>query len=166
MSKSKRLNLREFQQGVIDRLQAKGRTDDQATTLGVEIAGQNWLVDMSDVSEVLPPPPLTPVPLTKPWFLGVANVRGVLYSVADMAAYQQKRAASGAAANRVLLVAERHAFNAALLVDRVLGLRNARAWTQSEVNGQIQYHDGQGNPWRKLDIVGLLGHPDFLQIGI
>lgn len=166
MSKSKRLNLREFQQGVIDRLQAKGRTDDQATTLGVEIAGQNWLVDMSDVSEVLPPPPLTPVPLTKPWFLGVANVRGVLYSVADMAAYQQKKAASGAAANRVLLVAERHAFNAALLVDRVLGLRNARAWTQSEVNGQIQYHDGQGNPWRKLDIVGLLGHPDFLQIGI
>ena len=166
MSKSKRLNLREFQQGVIDRLQAKDRTDDQATTLGVEIAGQNWLVDMSDVSEVLPPPPLTPVPLTKPWFLGVANVRGVLYSVADMAAYQQKGTASGAAANRVLLVAERHAFNAALLVDRVLGLRNARAWTQSEVNGQIQYHDVQGNSWRKQDIVGLLVHPDILQIGI
>ncbi len=163
---SKRLNLREFQQGVIDRLQAKDRADDQAATLGVEIAGQNWLVDMSDIGEVLAPPPLTPVPLTKPWFLGVANVRGILYGVSDMAAYQQKGAASGTAANRVLLVAERHAFNAALLVDRVLGLRNARAWTQSEVDGQVRYRDGQGNSWRKLDITGLLRHPDFLHIGI
>ncbi len=171
---AKRLNLREFQQGVINRLQAKDRAGDQAATLGVQIAGQNWLVDMLDISEVLPPPPLTPVPLTKPWFLGVVNVRGVLYGVADMAAYQQKGEAtstgsgqaSGTAANRILLVAERHAFNAALLVDCVLGLRNAHAWTQNEVQGQIQYLDERGNVWRKLDVVGLLGRPDFLQISV
>lgn len=170
---SKRINLREFQQGVIDRLQAKGRGADQMSTLGVQIAGQNWLIDMSDISEVLPLPPLTPVPLTKPWFLGVANVRGNLYGVADMAAYQQKGGAtstgsgqaSRTSANRVLLVAERHAFNAALLVDRVLGLRNAQAWTRSEVQGQTQYRDAQGGIWGKLDIVGLLAQPDFLQIG-
>lgn len=162
---SKRINLREFQQGVIDRLQAKDRADDQISTLGVQIAGQNWLVDMCDISEVLPLPQLTPVPLTKPWFLGVANVRGNLYSVVDMAAYQQKGGASRTTANRALLVAERHAFNAALLVDRVLGLRNAQAWARSEVQGQTQYHDAQGNIWGKLDIVGLLAQPDFLQIG-
>lgn len=162
---SKRINLREFQQGVIDRLQAKDRADDQISTLGVQIAGQNWLVDMCDISEVLPLPQLTPVPLTKPWFLGVANVRGNLYSVVDMAAYQQKGGASRTTANRALLVAERHAFNAALLVDRVLGLRNAQAWARSEVQGQTQYHDAQGDIWGKLDIVGLLAQPDFLQIG-
>ncbi|MDD5383990.1 MAG: chemotaxis protein CheW [Gallionella sp.] len=161
---SKRLNLREFQQDLIDRMQAKGRAGDQISTLGVQIAEQNWLVDMLDVSGVLPLPPLSVAPLTKPWFLGVINVRGMLYGVSDLAAYQQKGKASGAAANRVLLVAERHAFNAALLVDRVLGLRNARLWAQSEVDGQVQYHDEQGNFWHKLDIVGLLGRPDFLQI--
>lgn len=161
---SKRLNLREFQQDLIDRMQAKDRAGDQISTLGVQIAEQNWLVDMLDVSGVLPLPPLSAAPLTKPWFLGVINVRGMLYGVSDMAAYQQKGKASGAAANRVLLVAERHAFNAALLVDRVLGLRNARTWAQSEVDGQVQYHDEQGNFWHKLDIVGLLGRPDFLQI--
>ncbi|HEU0234651.1 MAG TPA: chemotaxis protein CheW [Gallionella sp.] len=161
---SKRLNLREFQQDLIDRMQAKDRAGDQISTLGVQIAEQNWLVDMLDVSGVLPLPPLSAAPLTKPWFLGVINVRGMLYGVSDMAAYQQKGKASGAAANRVLLVAERHAFNAALLVDRVLGLRNARLWAQNEVDGQVQYHDEQGNFWRKLDIVGLLGRPDFLQI--
>jgi len=175
---SKRTNLREFQQGVIDRLQAKDRADDQISTLGVQIAGQNWLVDMCDISEVLPLPQLTQVPLTKPWFLGMANVRGNLYSVADMAAYQQQGTAtspfatsggsgqaSRTAASRVLLVAERHAFNAALLVDRVLGLRNAQAWARSEVQGQTQYHDAQGGIWGKLDIVGLLAQSDFLQIG-
>jgi len=161
---SKRINLREFQQGVIDRLQAKDRAGDQISTLGVQIAGQNWLVDMCDISEVLPLPQLTPAPFAKPWFLGVANVRGNLYSVADMAAYQQKGTALRTSASRLLLVAERYSFNAALLVDCVLGLRNAQAWARSEVQGQPRYHDEQGGIWGKLDIVGLLAQPDFLQI--
>lgn len=162
---SRRLNLREFQQDLIDRMQAKGRTGDQISTMGVQIAQRNWLVDMHDISGILPLPPLAVAPLTKPWFLGVINVRGVLYGVTDMAAYQQTGKASGAAANRVLLVAERHAFNAGLLVDRVLGLRNARAWTQSEADGQVRYQDEQGNFWHRLDVTGLLRRPDFLQIG-
>ena len=73
---SKRLNLREFQQNLIDRLQAADLSDSRVSTLGVQIAGQNWLVDMVDIDEVLPLPALTPVPFTKPWFRGVANVRG------------------------------------------------------------------------------------------
>ena len=162
---SRRINLREFQQDLINRMQAKGRAGDQIATLGVQIAERNWLVDMHDLGGVLPVPPLTAAPLTKPWFLGMINVRGALYGVTDMAAYQQRGKASGAAANRVLLVAERHAFNAALLVDRVLGLRNAHTWAQSNVDGQIQYRDEQGAPWHELDIAGLLGRPDFLQIG-
>lgn len=170
---SRRLNLREFQQDLIDRMQAKGRTGDQISTLGVQIAEQNWLVDMHDLSGVLPLPPLTAAPLAQPWFLGVINVRGALYGVSDMAAYQQRgnaastgpRQASGAAANRVLLVAERHAFNAALLVERVLGLRSARTWARSEAGGQVQYRDEQGNCWHKLDIPGLLEQQEFLQVG-
>ncbi|OHC67410.1 MAG: hypothetical protein A2045_17555 [Rhodocyclales bacterium GWA2_65_20] len=162
---SRRLNLREFQQGLIDRMQAKSRTGDQISTLGVQIAEQNWLVDMHDLSGVLPLPPLTAAPLAQPWFLGVINVRGALYGVSDMAAYQQSGKASGAAANRVLLVAERHAFNAALLVERVLGLRSARTWARSEAGGQVQYRDEQGNCWHKLDIPGLLEQPEFLQVG-
>ncbi len=163
---SKRLNLREFQQNLIDRLQAKDLSGERVTTLGVQIAGRNWLVDMVDIAEVLPLPRLTRVPLTKPWFRGVANVRGNLYSVVDMATYGHSGAASGDVNNRVLLVAERYAFNAALLVDRVLGLRDARRWRQNEVDGQVEYHDEQGAPWRRLDVSGLLEQAEFLQIGV
>ena len=159
-------NLRESQQDATNHPQVNNHVDDQASTLGIQIAGQNWLVDMLDISGVLPLPTLTMVPLTKPWFLGIVNVRGMLYGVTDMAAYQQNGKASGTPANRILLVAERHAFNAALLVDCVLGLRNPRVWTQDEVQGRIQYHDEQGNLWRKLEVVDLLGQSAFLQISV
>ncbi len=43
---SKRLNLREFQQNLIDRLQIKDLSESRVSTLGVQIAGQNWLVDI------------------------------------------------------------------------------------------------------------------------
>jgi twitching motility protein PilI len=163
---SKRLNLREFQQNLIDRLQATDLSETRVSTLGVQIAGRNWLVDMLDIAEVLPLPALTFVPFAKPWFRGVANVRGNLYGVIDMAAYEHSGTASGDANNRVLLLAERYAFNAALLVDRVLGLRDARGWKQSEgFDKQVEYHDEHGAAWRKLDVHGLLEQVEFLQIG-
>lgn len=161
-----RLNLREFQQSLSDRIHAKDRASNQVSTLGVQIAGEYWLVDMVNISEVLPMPPLSRVPLSKPWFRGVANVRGNLYCVADMAAYVQKGEVIGDIANRVLLVAERHAFNAALLVDRVLGLRDAQTWQQSNIEGQIEYRDEHGVSWRRLNVVGLLNQAEFLQVGI
>lgn len=161
---SRRINLREFQQSLIDRMQASHAAD-QISTLGVQAGGRNWLVDMHDLSGVLPLPPLAATPLTKPWFLGVTHVRGMLYGVTDLAAFQQSGRASGTTANRLLLVAERHMPNAALLVECVLGLRNARTWERAEVGGQAGYRDEQGNPWCLLDMAGLLGQPGFLQIG-
>lgn len=163
---SKRLNLRDFQQGLIDRLQATDTSGARVSTLGIQIAGRNWLVDMADIAEVLPLPPLTAVPFAKPWYRGVANVRGNLYGVIDMAAYGHSGAASGDTNNRVLLVAEKYAINAALLVDCVLGLRDARIWQQSEgIDKQTEYHDEFGTIWRKLDVHGLVEQAEFLQIG-
>jgi twitching motility protein PilI len=163
---SKRLNLLEFQQSLIDRLQVSDLSATRLTTLGVQMAEKNWLVDMTDISEVLPLPKVAVVPFTKPWFCGIANVRGNLYSVVDMTAYQNGGAASGDTNNRILLVAERYEFNAALLVDRVLGLHDARNWIQNEVDGQIEYLDEKGASWYKLDVSGLLLQPEFMQIGV
>lgn len=162
---SKRLNLREFQQNLINQLQAESLSVARVSTLGVQIGGQNRLVEMVDVGEVLSLPALTAVPFTKPWFRGVANVRGNLYGVVDVAAYQQTGAASGDINNRILLVADRYAFNVALLVDNVLGLRDARNWKQYQVDGRIEYQDEQGAYWQKLDVSALLGQEEFLQIG-
>jgi twitching motility protein PilI len=47
--------------------------------------GEGWMVAPKDeVREVIVPPPLTRVPRTRPWFSGVANVRGNLLPVVDL----------------------------------------------------------------------------------
>ncbi|MCX7193209.1 MAG: chemotaxis protein CheW [Proteobacteria bacterium] len=162
---AKRTNLREFQQSLSNRMQDKNRKSGQLSLLGIQIAGQNYLVEMVEISEVLSLPPLTAVPLTKPWFRGVANVRGNLYCVADLAVFLHQTEVSGTSANRLLLAAERYGVNAALLVDKVFGLRDASSWQRDAVQ-ENQYFDEHGAAWHKLDVVGLLKQPDFLQIGI
>ncbi len=162
---SKRLNLREFQQNLINQLQAKDLAVERVSTLGIQIAKQNWLVEMADIDQIMPLPKLASVPFAKPWFRGVANVRGNLYGVVDMSTYQEAGTTTGAVGNRIILVSSRFEFNVALLVDRVFGLRDASTWMQSELAGQFEYHDEQGATWRKLDIAGLLEQAEFLQIG-
>lgn len=163
---SKRFNLREFQQSVLDRLQAQVTGGgSRTTTLGVQVGAEYWLVDMADINEVLPPPSLTPVPLTKPWYCGVANVRGNLYSVVDLSVYLGGDAIPQEGQSRVLLAGQKFAFNAGLLVTRVLGLRNVTDWQQSEQDGEIRLQDGSGQVWHKLDMSQLLQQPGFLQIG-
>ncbi len=164
---AKRFSLREFQQNVLNRIQVQtsGGMPAQGATLGVQIGGQNWLVEMGDIAEVLPLPALTPVPLTKPWFLGVANVRGKLYGITDISAFSGTGDTLRGQSNRVLLLADKYAFNAGLLVPRVIGLRDSAAWSQTTVGGELRLSDDSGQVWRRLDIPALLQNEDFLHIG-
>jgi twitching motility protein PilI len=156
-----RINLREFQQALNARISASATTQHQAATLGVMIAGQHWLVEMADISEVLERPKAAAIPMSKNWVAGMTNVRGVLYCITDLAAYLKLGTTSGASDNRLLLVAERFAVNAALLVDSVLGLRDTQAFRHE----QHQWFDEQNVAWQKLDVSALLQQAEFLQIG-
>lgn len=162
---SKRFNLREFQQGVLDRMQAQAAGSKSVSTLGVQVGKEFWLVDMSDINEVLSLPPLTAVPLTKPWYCGVANVRGNLYSIVDFSVYTGGAPIPREGQSRVLLAGQKYAFNAGLLVSRVLGLRNATEWERSEQDGEVRLRDDKGQMWHKLELAQLLQQPEFLQIG-
>lgn len=163
---SKRFNLREFQQQLLDRLQEQKSGSAQVSTLGVQVGAEHWLVDMPDISEVMSLPAMTPVPLTKPWYCGVANVRGNLYSIIDFGLYSGGAEISREGQSRVLLLAQKYAFNAGLLVSRVLGLRNSAGWKRVEQDGKTLLQDEHGQLWRKLDVAELLGQADFLHIGV
>lgn len=164
---AKRFSLREFQQNVLNRIQVQtsGGATSKAAALGVQIGGQNWLIEMSDVSEVLPMPALTHVPMAKPWFLGVANVRGKLYGITDISAFNGMGDTLRGQSNRVLLLADKYAFNAGLLVPRVIGLRDSANWTTARVGGEMRLSDDKGQIWRTLEIPALLQSDDFIQIG-
>jgi twitching motility protein PilI len=163
---SKRFNLREFQQGLLDRMQVQAESGNQIATLGILIGRDSWLVDMADISEVLAVPELTYVPLTKHWYSGVANVRGNIYSITDLGAFMNFAPTPRELQTRVLLLNEKYNFNTGLLVSKVLGLRNATDWQRDEKNGEVIYKDQTGQQWRKLDIRQLLKQPEFIQIGV
>jgi len=158
---SKRFNLREFQQQVLDRLQSQTAGDARQSALGIQLGQEYWLVDMTDISEVMPVPPLTTVPLTQSWYRGVANVRGTLHSIIDLNAYLRHESTAQDAHSRVLLLHPRFAFNAGFLVGRVLGLRDTAAWQPTE--GCLR--DATGQVWRQMDIPQILKQPEFLRIG-
>jgi twitching motility protein PilI len=161
---AKRFSLREFQQNVLNRIQASSGVASQLSTLGVQIGDQRWLVQMSDISQVLPLPAVTRVPLTRPWFVGVANIRGNLYSITDLSAFNDLGDTVRGQSNRVLLLAEKYAFNAGLLVSRVIGLRDSSAWEKHGLDGRLR--DEQGQVWHLLDVPVLLQQNEFLHIGI
>lgn len=167
---AKRGSLREFQAHLATRLAGVGDRS-AAGLLGVQAGSDFWLLDLTDSGEIVPLPPLTPVPLTKPWFVGIANIRGSLYSVADFSAYQGKDATPQNSSSRLLLVGTRHGNNAALLVTRMLGLRNEDNLTPVAVEPDAPlwasraFTDSEGRRWKKLDVRVLLADDGFMDIG-
>jgi len=185
---AKRISLREFQQSLSERLLSARRGEGEQALLGIESGaddlpgGSHWLIDLADSGEVAPLPQLTPAPLTKPWFAGIANIRGVLYSVVDFSAWRGGAPTPCNAQSRLLLVGARHGINSALLVRRALGLRpqlqmHAAASTAGVPAGTQRagepppwlggsFTDAQDVIWTQLRIPALLADPNYLDIAL
>lgn len=169
---SKRVSLKQFQQDLSARLQDASTRTTLATSLGVRVGDENWLVELGNISEVIAPGPWVRVPLAKTWLLGVANIRGKLYSVVDLPSFSGHATVTPGPDTRLLLVHSRFAVNAALLVDRTLGLRSMEQTGHKETGASDtewisrHYRDEQGVSWKVLDMGALVSHPAFLQAGI
>lgn len=164
-------SLRQFQQDLAVRLSNAKAAPAAATRLGVQCGNGYWLVDLLEAGEIVPVPALMTVPLTKSWYVGIANVRGSLVSVVDFAAFATGVATQRAPENRLLLVGAKLGINSALLVSRILGLRNPRDFKplEDQVAGApwagLTYSDGGGQSWRDLKLKALVADAEFLQVG-
>jgi twitching motility protein PilI len=168
---ARRVSLREFQQDLSRRITEAAATDTPAARLGVQVGAELWLVRLDEASEVMPVPPIAPVPLTYPWFRGLANIRGNLLSVIDLAAFQGGDPTPSTPDARLLIVAERYQVSAALLVNRMLGLRNLQHFepqpSGSNRSWEIaHYAERDGRLWRELAMNDLVYHRDFMQTGL
>jgi twitching motility protein PilI len=170
---SARVTLRDFQQDLSRRLATAAASQSENTSvLAVQSGGETWLLALADAGEVLLVPKLTVAPLIKPWYAGLANVRGNLYSVVDFGAFHGARPMHIGPASRLLLCGQRHGLNAGLLVDRVLGLRDSRkmmpidhdvpAWPWQKSVMQ----DAEGQRYWELDTAALMKSAEFMNIGI
>ena len=92
------------------------------TGLGFRLHGRWFVAPREDVREVTVPPRLTRIPGAKPWLLGVANVRGNLLPVTDLAQLLDlPRAAENR--NQRVMVLNAEGLPAGFLVDEVAGYR-------------------------------------------
>jgi twitching motility protein PilI len=168
---AQRISLRDYQRELAERLRLADSAR-SASKLGVQIGEQNWLIDLAEAGEVMVVPAITPVPLTRPWFRGVANVRGNLYSVVDFAEFLGTGISSTGEHARLVLLGERFRSAAALLVDCSLGLRNPAQLRAREPAAQRaawlrgEYEDEAGGRWSELDVAELVRDAAFLSVAI
>ncbi len=176
MARAAKLDLRQFQQELASRLASKTAAQVESSRLGVTCAGEHWLVRLADAAEVLAVPAITSVPLTKPWFSGVANIRGNLYSVVDFARFIGREAAPATPGNpnaRLLVFGPRAGeLRAGIVVERVLGLRNLGELAPAPRTEDLpawygsRWTDAGATVWQEIDLARLAQDPAFLSVGL
>jgi twitching motility protein PilI len=168
--------LRELQSRLASRLQAARTQGVQAGWLAVESAGRKYLFPLSQSGEIFPYSATQSVPYTHSWFLGVANLRGGLYGVVDLASFVSgqapaQRSDAGRAESRLVALNQLLEINCALLIDRLAGLRNTDAFVSSSdaPAGSPDYFgsgftDANGAYWQEINLQALSQQPHFLSI--
>jgi twitching motility protein PilI len=174
---SNREALRELQGRLASRMQA-ARTEARVQSwLAVECAGQGLLFPLHEAGEIFSVGSVLPVPHTQPWFAGVANLRGGLHAVVDLAKFLGlQRAASPLAGDtaRLLALNPSMGVNCALLVDKLAGLRNADQLSAEPADDSgpaerpafagARWRDADGRVWQEIELAQLAGHEQFLGV--
>ena len=93
------------------------------TGVGFKIAGNDYLVNLKEVAEILSIPDYTRVPGAKSWVKGLANVRGTLIPIMDLHGFLGRKAPKSLRRQR-LLVVNNSDIHCGIIVDEVLGLNH------------------------------------------
>ncbi len=169
--------LREFQSQLAQRLQSAQAVGVTASWLAVESGQWRLLFPLNHAGEIFAWTDVQRVPYTKPWFVGVANLRGALTSVVDVASFvagaevNRRRTDLDLAQCRLVTLNPVLGAGCALLVDRLAGLRTPEAFASSAQNDRPEpywghvYTDLEGQQWREVNLQALSEHPAFLGVG-
>jgi twitching motility protein PilI len=167
--------LRELQVRLASRLQAaRDEGLSVSSWLAVESAGNYYLLPLGHAGEIFPWTVVQHVPYTQKWFMGVANLRGGLTGVVDLAGLLGEapvRTEQALSESSLLAFNAALEVNAALLVDRLAGLRGTDAFVASESPAEdapaffgTTYIDCDGKRWQELNLQALSQHTAFLSI--
>lgn len=165
-----RTTLRDYQTNILARLEnaKKAGAEPPAGYLGVVIGSKNVLINLQEISETLPMMDIQRVPMVKPWFLGVANVRGVLYAINDLGQMLENVFTTISSNSRLVMVSESVTSNVAFVVDKMIGLRKLdemqarkEAVDESVCLKTQSYQDTENQVWHMLDCDKLVRSKEF-----
>lgn len=156
-----------YQRELAKKLKVSASAPLATSLLGVQVADDRWLIDIRDAGEILALPPIVPAPLTRPWLLGIANVRSAFFGIVDFSHFCGLEPTPITAQTRVVLGGPKLGLPFGLLVSRILGLKRPeqieRCPSRSDSVPWIEaeYDDGTGRPWKKLDLPALAIQTEF-----
>lgn len=167
--------LQALQTRLADRLQAvQTEAGREAQWLAVQAGGRNYLVPLTQAGEIYPWQMPKALPYTQPWFMGVVNLRGNLMGVMDVAhflGHPQPRTEQRLLQASIVSVHAGFEMNAAMVVDRLMGLRGQKDGLQASAGmGEAHaclgtaYVDGEGQLWQELQLQALVESPHFLHV--
>jgi twitching motility protein PilI len=172
---SKKDALRELQLRLANRLQAARERPRESGWLAVECGQVGLLLPLAHAGEIHAARQVAPVPHTKPWMLGVANLRGQLNAVVDLGRFLHLRAAAAGAPRagaQLVMLNPALRVNAAILVDRLAGLRDSEQLERVDMTDDAPrpgfagaaWRDPQGRVWQELNLAALAQDPQFLDV--
>ncbi|WP_051516776.1 chemotaxis protein CheW [Herbaspirillum sp. RV1423] len=165
--------LHEFQARLLERMNAaRDGSGMRESRLGVMVGDRRCLLDLREAGEIVSLMPVTKVPLTKDWYLGLANVRGNLIGVVDLDRFLGGELQAPGKENRVIVVSGALSVTSGFMVSRVLGLRHIQEMTlrkddkNASADAKNCYLDGDRNEWTEISLAGIVGDPRFLHVGL
>jgi len=140
--------------------------------VGYRLGSRRLVSDFREIVEIVPMPPVTPVPCAQPWLLGVGNLRGNLLPVVDLRCFLEGGAPSIQQDMQRVLVTQQSDGNIALGIDELYGQRSFENNQQvsADVLAQGRYahfvdrafNDGSYD-WGVFSLALLTRTPEFRQ---
>lgn len=140
--------------------------------IGFMLDGVRYVAPLEQVSEILMSTSYTRLPGVHSWMKGVANVRGRLMAVMDLAGFLEKNSALQEKRRRLLVIDQGDLYTG-LTVDEVFGMQhfNVETFTGEPegVDDAVQpYIEGgymrDGELWQVFSLLQLASDPRFLQV--
>ncbi|HZA96815.1 MAG TPA: chemotaxis protein CheW [Burkholderiaceae bacterium] len=168
------VKLREFSTQLAQRLKEAPNKPVEPTRLAVRIGAENYLIEMGLAGEIVSLPDIAPVPWTRPWYRGLANVRGRLIGVVDLLHLMGREPLAPDQTQQVLVFGEVLGVNAGILVTRAFGIRNLKDLTPLDGTPPMgraswehaRYRDNEGLTMTALELRELATSAHFAAIAV
>ncbi|MEW5839056.1 MAG: chemotaxis protein CheW [Pseudomonadota bacterium] len=130
------------------------------TALAYRLGDETFVSPLEQVTEVLPVPEITRLPLAQPWVLGVVSRRGELTPVFDFMGLVGRGVVSVTDSRARLVVVRLGSWSLALLVSESLGLRHfqvdaRRPYEESALELKDFVVEEVVEPWRSWKMLDL-----------
>ena len=142
--------------------------------LGFNLLGQRFVVPMSEVGELMRLPSQTRLPGVKSFVTGIANVRGRLMAILDLAAFFGQSSTLPRTQRRVLAVEDEELYFG-FMIDESLGMQH---FPSDAFNEDVEGVDGiflpylkggytvGGQIWPVLSLTKLAADPDLERLAL